>query len=67
MWSKTDDPARDWDAYCADQEAARELLPTCEQCGHKIEDDFLVDFDGTLICEDCLNKHFRKPTANYIM
>lgn len=58
-----------YDAYKrheAEQEAARELLPECSYCGDKIEDEFLTDFDGTLLCDDCLSKHYRKRTANYI-
>ena len=66
MYYKTDDPATDYERYEAELESARELLPECEECGEKIEDDFLFDINDCLICEECLNKHFRKHTTDYM-
>lgn len=33
----TDDPAADYDRYCAELEQARFLLPECSECGKKID------------------------------
>lgn len=67
MFYKTDDPVRDFERHDAEQEAARELLPICEECEGRIEDDFLYNINDCLICEECLNKHYRKRTTDYIM
>lgn len=62
----SDDPCRDADRWDAHQEAQREKLPECDYCGKKIEEDTLIDFGDELICEGCLDKHFRKRVEDYI-
>lgn len=64
MFTITDDPAADYDRYCAEQEAARELLPECEECGEKIEDDFCYQINDTIICETCMRDVYRKHTTD---
>lgn len=60
----TDDLARDWDAYCEEQERQAERLPKCSQCGERIYDD-VYDIDGELWCEDCIHE-CKRPVENYI-
>lgn len=60
----TDDPARDWDAYCDEQERQEERLPKCSQCGEPIY-DYVYDIDGELWCEDCIHES-KQPVENYI-
>ena len=62
----TDDPPADWDAYCIEQEKMMERLPYCDECGKRIEDEFLYDFDGFLICEECLKRNHRKCTEDFM-
>lgn len=62
----TDNPARDWDAYCEEQEQELERLPRCSECHERIYDQRLYDFDGTLICRECLIENHEKKTENYI-
>lgn len=64
--SYTDNPAADYARYDAAQKAQEDKLPKCAYCGEPIQDDFLYDFDGMLICEVCLEKNHRKWTEDYI-
>lgn len=54
-----------------DREAEYEKrLPICECCGNPIQDEDVYDFDGDLICEECLldyvRENFRKKTEEYM-
>ena len=60
----TDNPARDWDAYCEAQEREAERHPRCSKCGERIN-EWVYDLDGDLFCEDCIDD-FRHPVENYI-
>lgn len=62
----SDDPVRDAARYDAYQAAQMEQLPECTYCEKKIEEDTLIDFGDELICEGCLDKHFRKRVEDYI-
>jgi len=46
--------------YEQEQEKLRERLPICEECGHRIEDDYAYDLDGTVICEDCMGRKYKR-------
>ena len=37
-----------------------EFLPTCSQCGEKIECDGYKDKDGNYYCEDCFDDMFKQ-------
>nr|DAP70632.1 MAG TPA: hypothetical protein [Bacteriophage sp.] len=63
MMFMTDDPAADYDRYCAELEQARFLLPECSECGKKIEDEFCYQVNDEIICEACMEK-FRKYTID---
>ena len=60
----TDDPLRDFDRHCAEQDKAMELLPECSECGEKITDDFCFVFGDEPICDECAYTIFRKHTAD---
>lgn len=62
----TDDPLRDFEHY--DQEQANEYrqLPFCDECDERIEDDFLYEFNDTLICEKCIENKHKKMTSDYM-
>ena len=54
-----------WKEHEAALEAKIENRPKCDICGERIQDDYCFELGGELICEDCLNKHFRKWTEDY--
>lgn len=55
-----------WEAHEAEQEKLLEKLPECESCGELIQDDFYYEINDSIICEHCLNEHFRKRTEDFI-
>ena len=66
----TDDPHADFDRWDYEQERALMRLPICSCCGERIQDDELYDFDGELVCEECLSVYLadnhKKKTSDYI-
>lgn len=62
----TDDPVKDYDSYDAEQTTKFKQYPLCSYCCDPIIDDYLYEFNDELICEDCLNEHFRKPVDDYV-
>ena len=54
----TDDPVKDAETYSWEREhMSIEEVPECEVCGHRIEEDYYFDFDGWIVCQECLNEH----------
>ena len=64
MW--TDDPVKDYERYDAQRCAELERLPVCDECGNPIQDEEYYEFDGTLICEECLIDNHRKRVDDYL-
>ena len=62
----TDNPIADAERYAAEQEEALDKLPRCEYCNKPIDDDYLFEINDEVICEGCLNKHFRKGVDDYV-
>ena len=40
----------------------RERLPKCEEikCGRYIDDDYYFLIDGEVLCENCMNRRYRR-------
>lgn len=55
-----------WAAHDAEQEAELQKLPECECCGHHVQSDFYYLINDEVICEECLNQHFRKAVDDYV-
>lgn len=66
MWSISGDPLRDAEARDRDQQAGLDELPRCAYCGEPIQDDYCWEIDDEIICEECLNEHYRHYTDSYI-
>jgi formylmethanofuran dehydrogenase subunit E len=62
----SDDALRDFERWDAEQAAELDRLPTCEICNEAIQDDFIYEINDCIICENCLEKHFRKQTTDYM-
>lgn len=62
---RTNDPIADFENWDAEQQSNLDRLPECSYCGSKIQDEFLYCINDEIICEDCLNDHFRKETEDY--
>lgn len=61
---RTDDPAADYDRYCAEQEKELALLPECSECGEKIMDDQCWKFGDEPICDKCAENNYRIYTSD---
>jgi formylmethanofuran dehydrogenase subunit E len=66
MFIYTDDPAADYDRYDAEQQAKLDKLPKCDYCDNPIQDDYCYEINGDVLCEECLNNHFRKWVEDYV-
>lgn len=53
-------------SHQAEMDSKEEKLPICDYCGKRINDDYVYDIDGDIVCEDCLRKHHRKPIEDFI-
>jgi formylmethanofuran dehydrogenase subunit E len=47
-------------------DAQLEKYPVCAECGERIQDDECYEFDGQLICSECLKDNHRRWTEDYI-
>jgi formylmethanofuran dehydrogenase subunit E len=55
-----------WERHEAEQQRQLEKCPKCDYCGDYIQDEHLYDIDGTIICEECMERNFKKETENYM-
>ena len=62
----SDDPARDYDRYCEEQEERLSKYPECACCGKHITDDFLYYIEGDTYCEECMLDEYRRPTDDFM-
>lgn len=62
----SDNPIRDYDRYCEEQEREMEKYPECAVCGKRITDDFLYHINGDIYCLECMEDEFRRPTDDFI-
>lgn len=68
--SYTDNPLRDYDNYCMEQERRLAKCPVCDVCKEPIVEDDFYDVDGDYVCEHCIKDYiddkFRVSTEGYI-
>jgi formylmethanofuran dehydrogenase subunit E len=64
--SYTDDPIRDYDNYCREQEREEARLPVCDGCGETIYDEYCYNINGDILCEECMTNEFRRCTEDLI-
>lgn len=62
----TDNPARDFANYDAEQQRELDRLPVCEYCGHPIQDEELWVINDCLVCDSCAEYHHKKRTEDYM-
>ena len=64
---KTDDPARDFLVYDAEQAHEAAKLPACADCGEPVQDDHYFEINDECICPPCLDSNYRRWTDEYIV
>lgn len=62
----TGDPVRDFHRYDAHQQKELERCPKCDYCGKHITADNYYDLDGDIVCEECLDRYFKKAVEDYV-
>ena len=55
----TDEPDRDYDAFCWNQDYLHGMLPMCCECNERIEDEFCYEINGEVLCETCMEQYKR--------
>ena len=63
---RTDDPIADFLAYDAEQQRKLDKLPKCCECDKPIQTDECYEFNGELVCPQCLVDNHRKFTDDYM-
>lgn len=67
MMHRTDDPIHDFMMHDIEEEEWLGKLPVCEYCKEEIQDECYYDLgDGEILCEECLNDHYRRWTEDYV-
>ena len=67
MYIRTDDPVRDYDRYAEEQDKLLQKMPVCSYCDNHIQDTYLYEIEGEIICEECIKDNFRKNVEDYIV
>lgn len=60
----TDDPVTDFARYDEEKEAMLSALPVCSECEEHIQDDQCFVVNDEVICEGCMDKHYKKWTED---
>jgi formylmethanofuran dehydrogenase subunit E len=59
-----------WEANEWRQEKWLKLRPKCARCHKHIQDEDCYEFDGNLICPDCIeeyiDEHYKRKTEDFI-
>lgn len=55
-----------WEQHQQELDAALEKRPKCDYCNEPIQDDYFFEINGEFICEDCLDRFFKKCTDDFV-
>lgn len=62
----TNDPVADFHRYDAERETELAKLPKCDKCKKRIQDEYLYEIEGQLLCEGCMKDLYRHDTEEYM-
>lgn len=54
-----------WERNEAKKEAWLTKRPVCSYCGEPIQDEHLYLINDEFVCQECLEREFRKQTEDY--
>ena len=54
------DPVRDIERDYEGKERKLAQRPRCAECGERIQDEYAYEIDNELICEECLDRYYKK-------
>lgn len=55
-----------WEYAERERERRLEMLPCCEKCCERIQDEDYYDVDGEILCEACMKRKYRRKTEDLI-
>ena len=55
-----------WEDHEREKEQELEKLPYCEICGEPIQDEHLYLINDEFVCQECLDRDFRKDVDDYV-
>lgn len=62
---RTNDPIDDFNMWDYQHEESLRKLPRCDYCGTELQ-EYLYHIDNELLCEDCMNDHYRMNVEDFI-
>lgn len=60
MAFRSEDPNVDFTRYDLEQTSAMSQLRVCDECGKAIQDDYYFDIKGEILCQDCVERLYRR-------
>lgn len=55
-----------WESYDREQTQQLERQPRCSICEQHIQEDFLYVINDEPVCEECLERDFRRCVEDYV-
>lgn len=55
-----------WERREAEYERWLKKLPRCDECNKPIQEETCFEFDGLLICDECLELNHKRFTDDFI-
>lgn len=52
-----------WAAHEQDKERRLSRRPVCAYCDQHIQEEFFFEIDCEMVCEECLNLHFKREVV----
>lgn len=66
LYGRTDDHVEDFNRHDHEKSKVASRLPICVHCKKPINDDEYFDIDGDYKCYECMIKHHRRWTEDYV-
>jgi len=63
---RTNDPVADAERHIAEQDAKLDRLPKCSECDEPIQDEYCFEFNGELVCDECMDNNHRRRVDDYV-
>lgn len=55
-----------WEAKDREETQWLERRPKCDYCREPIQEEYMYHINGEFICENCLERFFRKETEDFM-
>lgn len=55
-----------WEYAERERERRLLMLPVCEKCHERIQDEDYYDVDGEILCKECMKQKYRRKTEDLL-